>query len=82
MTGRIELSRIYGKIQLVDRLPDFKVQVVRAYGDLQVQLVDRFPKTSGKWQMVKEFPDFKIKLVDHFADFTIQYVIAHPGVRR
>ena len=82
MKTSIDLSRIHGKIQFVDLHADFKVKVVSSFGDLQVQLVDRSPRSAGKWLLVQQFPDFRIKLVDHRPDFTIQYVQAYPGVRK
>jgi hypothetical protein len=82
MAGRIDLSRIHGKIQFVDLSADYRVKLVTTFGDLLVQWVDRRPSGPGKWQLVAQFPDFKIKLVDHRPDFTVQYVQAFPGVRR
>ena len=75
----IDVSKIYGKIQIVKSFPDYKVQVVDSFPDLRVQVVTSFPNKRGKWQMVKSFPDFKIQLVDSFPDFKIKYVSSFPG---
>ncbi|MDG1806447.1 MAG: hypothetical protein P8J91_06745 [Pirellulaceae bacterium] len=75
----IDVSKIYGKIQIVKSFPDYKVQVVDSFPDLRVQVVTSFPNKAGKWQMVKSFPDFKIQLVDSFPDFKIKYVSSFPG---
>lgn len=79
--GKPDLSKIYGKIKLVDHFPDYKVQVVSHFADLHVQVVEHFPDRPGKWKMVEHFPDFKIKLVEHFPDFKIKYVQHFPGVQ-
>jgi len=75
----VDVSKIYGKIQIVKSFPDYKVQVVDSFPDLKVQVVTSFPDKPGKWQMVKSFPDFKIQLVDSFPDFKIKYVSSFPG---
>ena len=77
----IDVSKIYGKIQIVNSFPDFKVQVVQSFPDLKVQVVNSFPDKSGKWQMVNSFPDFKIQFVDSFPDFKIKYVSSFPGTK-
>ncbi len=79
--GKPDLSRIYGKIKLVDHFPDYKVKIVDHFADLHVKLVDHFPDRAGKWKLVDHFPDYKIKIVDHFPDFTIKYVDHFPGVQ-
>lgn len=75
----VDVSKIYGKIQIVKSFPDYKVQVVDSFPDLKVQVVTSFPDKPGKWQMVNSFPDFKIQLVDSFPDFKIKYVTSFPG---
>lgn len=75
-----DVSKIFGKIQIVDSFPDYKVQVVDSFPDLKVQKVKSFPDKPGKWQIVDSFPDFKIQIVDSFPDFKIQYVDSFPGV--
>ena len=76
-----DLSRIYGKIKVVDSFPDYKVKIVESFADLHVEVVESFPDKPGKWQMVDSFPDFKIQFVDSFPDFTIKYVESFPGVQ-
>lgn len=76
-----DLSRIYGKIKVVESFPDYKVKVVSSFADLHVEVVESFPDKPGKWQMVDSFPDFKIQFVDSFPDFTIKYVESFPGVQ-
>ena len=75
----IDVSKIYGKIQIVESFPDYKVQVVDSFPDLRVQVVNSFPDKSGKWQIVNSFPDFKIQIVESFPDFKIKYVSSFPG---
>jgi hypothetical protein len=55
------------------------VQIVTAFPDLKVQLVDASPDSCGEWQMVESFPDFTIQFVTAFPDLKIQYVTAFPG---
>ena len=64
--SNVDVSKIYGKIQIVKSFPDYKVQVVDSFPDLKVQVVN-------------SFPDFKIQLVDSFPDFKIKYVSSFPG---
>lgn len=47
----VDVSRIYGNIQVVDAFPDYKVKVVSAFADLDVQVVKAFPDAPGKWKM-------------------------------
>ena len=78
-TASVDVSKIFGKIQIVDSFPDYKVQVVDSFPDLRVQVVNSFPDKAGKWQMVQSFPDFKVQIVDSFPDFKIQSVSSFPG---
>ena len=77
---KVDVSRIFGKIQYVNAFPDYKVEVVEAFADLKVKEVDSFPDKAGEWQIVDAFPDFKIQKVKAFGDFKIKYVDAFPGV--
>src|SRR4051794_3462804 len=74
-----EVTKVYGKIQIVDAFPDYKVRVVKHFPDLKVQVVESFPNAPGKWRFVKSFPDFKIQFVKSGEDFTVQFVKAFPG---
>ena len=40
---KVDVSRVYGKIQYVDAFPDFKIQKVNAFGDFKIQYVSAFP---------------------------------------
>ena len=66
LADKPDVSKIYGKIQIVDSFPDYKVEVVDSFPDLKVQKVDSFADGPGEWQMVDSFPDFTIKYVDSF----------------
>ena len=74
-----DITKIYGKIKIVDSFPDYKVKVVSSFADLHVKLVSAFPDGPGKWQIVESFPDFKIQFVESFPDFTIKFVESFPG---
>ncbi len=74
-------KKLFGKVQVVDFLPDLKVQVVDFMPDLNVQIVDYLPTTCGKWQFVDFLPDLKIQFVDFLPDLKIKYVDFLPGLR-
>lgn len=74
-------KKLYGKVQIVDFLPDIKVQVVDFLPDLNVQVVDFLPSSCGKWQFVDFLPDLKIQFVDFLPDVKIKYVDFLPGLR-
>ncbi len=75
----VDVSKIYGRIQIVKSFPDYKVEVVDSFPDLRVQVVNSFPDKPGKWEIVNSSPDFKIQFVDSFPDFKIKYVSSFPG---
>jgi hypothetical protein len=75
-----DLGKIFGRIQVVDSFPDYKVKVVTSFPDLKVKKTDSFADGPGLWMFVESFPDFKIQFVDAFPDFTIEYVDAFPGL--
>lgn len=77
-----EISKVFGKIKIVDNFPDYKVKIVTVAADLHVKEVNSFPDSSGKWKIVDHFPDFKIQIVTHFSDFTIKYVDHFPGIQK
>jgi len=74
-------KKLYGKVQVVESFPDFKVKPVNSFPDLNVQIVDSFPDSCGKWKIVESFPDLKIKFVSSFPDLTIKFVESFPGLR-
>ncbi len=76
-----DVSKIFGKIQYVTALADYKVEVVTALEDLRVQEVSALPDSVGKWQVVTALPDFKIQKVTALGDFKIRFVTALPGTR-
>jgi hypothetical protein len=79
---KIDVAKVYGKIQFVTSFPDYKVQAVTSFADLHVEIVTSFPDKPGQWQIVDSFPDYKIEMVNSFPDFTIQYVTSFPGPRK
>ena len=80
--GYFRGKKLCGKVEIVNMLPDFKVQVVDSSADLRVKKVESFPAVIGEWQFVNHLPDFKIQFVDSFdsPDFKIQFVDSYPGV--
>lgn len=73
-------KKLYGKVQIVDFLPDIRVQVVDFLPDLKVQRVDFLPTSCGKWQFVDFLPDLKIQFVDFLPDLKIKLVDFLPGL--
>ena len=78
--ARVDVAKIYGKIQFVNSFPDYKVQIVNSFPDLKVQVVNSFPDKVGKWKIVNSFPDYKIQIVNSFPDFKVKYVNSFPGL--
>jgi hypothetical protein len=74
-------AEVYGRIQLVNALPDVQVKVVTALPDLRVKRVRALANEPGEWQIVDSLPDYKVQIVDTLPDFTIQWVDALPGTR-
>jgi len=71
---------LYGRVEIVDHHPDFKVRIVDAFEDLRVRWVDFTPKECGQWQKVDHHPDFRVQFVDHHPDFRIRIVEFKPGI--
>lgn len=76
---KVDVSKVFGKIQFVDSFPDYRVKVVKSFADLKVKKVVAFPNGPGKWQIVDSHPNYKIKIVESFPDFTVKYVESLPG---
>ena len=78
--AKVDVAKIYGKIQFVNSFPDYKVQIVNSFPDLKVKVVNSFPDKVGKWKIVNSFPDYKIQIVNSFPDFKVKYVNSFPGL--
>ncbi|NHB96549.1 hypothetical protein [Photorhabdus stackebrandtii] len=50
--NKVDVSKIFGKIKIVESFPDYKVKVVENTPDLKVKIVDNFPDKPGKWKFV------------------------------
>ncbi|MBQ9143647.1 MAG: hypothetical protein IJX60_01720, partial [Paludibacteraceae bacterium] len=57
-----------------------KVQIVEAFADLDVKLVEAMPDDCGEVQIVEAFPDVKVQIVDAFPDIKVRIVNAFPGL--
>ena len=66
----VDVSKIYGNIQIVNSFPDYKVKVVNSSAD-----------RCGEWQIVTSFPDFKVQMVNSFPDLKVEMGSSSPGVR-
>ncbi|AIA71909.1 putative exported protein [Pectobacterium atrosepticum SCRI1043] len=78
----VDVSKVYGRIQIVDSFPDYRVQIVNAHEHLRVEEVTAFANRAGQWKIVDNFPDFKIQIVDAHPDFKIRLVDNFPGPSR
>jgi hypothetical protein len=72
-------KQLYGRIQIVNSLPDVRVQVVSSLPDVRVQKVSALPNSCGEWQIVDSLPDTRVELVSALPDVRIQYVSSLPG---
>ena len=77
--NKVDVSKIYGRIQYVDAFADYTIEVVDCFPDLRVEVVDAFADSAGEWEIVTAFPDFTIQKVNAFGDFKVQYVDDFPG---
>lgn len=71
---------LYGRVKVVDFMPDFTVKEVDFMPDLRVKPVSFLPTECGEWQFVDFMPDFTIKFVDFMPDFTVKRVDYFPGL--
>ncbi|KHT34633.1 hypothetical protein [Pectobacterium carotovorum] len=78
----VDVSKVYGRIQIVDSFPDYRVQIVSAHERLRVQEVTAFANRAGEWEIVDSFPDFKIQIVDIHPDFKVRLIEHFPGPSR
>ncbi|GKW37699.1 hypothetical protein PEC301875_17230 [Pectobacterium carotovorum subsp. carotovorum] len=78
----VDVSKVYGRIQIVDYNEDYRVRIVDSREHLRVQEVTAFANRPGEWEIVDNFPDFKIKIVDAHPDFEIRLVDNFPGPTR
>lgn len=76
-----EIARVYGRIQFVTALPDYRVKIVENLADLNVRIVSSMPNRPGEWQIVDSLPDYKIQIVDSLPDFTVKFTGSMPGPR-
>ena len=71
---------LWGKVEVVEAFGDIQVEEVSAFADLDVEQVDAFANECGEWEMVDAFGDFTIEIVDSFGDIEVRYVDAFPGI--
>jgi galactokinase len=55
----VDVSRIFGKIRIVKRFPDYTIQIVET------------GYAPGKWKLVSGHGDYNVKLVTANPDFTV-----------
>ena len=68
---KVDVSKIHGKIRIVKRFPDFKIQIVETDADLEVELVETCCCSPGKWKLVSGHGDYLLKVVKANPDFTV-----------
>jgi len=67
----VDVSKIYGKIRIVKRFPDYKIKIVETDADLEVDLVASCCYSPGKWKLVSGHGDYLLKVVKANPDFTV-----------
>lgn len=43
VVAKVDVSKIYGKIKVVDSFPDYKIKFVDTFPDFKIKYVDSFP---------------------------------------
>jgi hypothetical protein len=64
---------LYGKVQIVDRSPDLRVEIVSGFSDIEVDTVTYTPSKCGEWKFVDRSPDIKVQYVSSGADLKIRF---------
>ena len=77
----VDVSKVFGRIRIVEGIADFDVKIDNRWPDLRVKIVDNgLPNEPGEWEIVTFAEDFTIRFVDCCEDFTIQFVEEFEGV--
>lgn len=58
----VDVSKVYGRIQIVDSFPDYRVQIVNAHEHLRVQEVTAFANRPGNGKLLIIFLILRLKL--------------------
>ncbi|MCA6974255.1 hypothetical protein [Pectobacterium carotovorum] len=58
----VDVSKIYGRIQIVDYNEDYRVRIVDSREHLRVQEVTAFANRPGEWEIVDNFLILRLKL--------------------
>lgn len=78
--AKFDMSKLYGKVRVVDSMEDYKVRIVEIAEDLRVRKVTMWASSPGQWEMVTFNEDFKVRFVDFGEDFKIRFVEFGEGV--
>lgn len=73
---------LYGRIQLTDVNPHYRVRVIEGMPDLRVRVVTAAPNAPGRWQFVDVNPDYRVSIVQGGEDLTISFVNGGEGPTR
>lgn len=76
----VDVSKIFGRIRIVEKIADFDVRIDNRWPDLRVKIVDSLANECGEWELVTYAEDFTIRFVDFGEDFTIQFVDEFEGL--
>jgi hypothetical protein len=71
---------LYGKVQVVERNPDLRVEIVSSFYDLVVDSNASWPSKCGEWMMVERGADFKVQFVRSGGDIKVKFARSWPGV--
>lgn len=76
----VDVSKVFGRIRIVEGVADFDVRIVENFPDLRVRVVDSLPNRCGQWEFVTFAEDFTVCFVEHGEDFTVEFVENFEGL--
>ena len=76
----IDLTRMFGRVRIVEKDAHFRVREVRVGEDLKVRRMGIAACRPGQWEFVQHGEDFTVQLVGVGEHFTIRYVELNEGL--
>jgi hypothetical protein len=73
-TENLEGFELSGRVQIVKHNEDYKIQLVKSFGDFDTEIVKHMLCKKKAWLFVRHNPDFKIKLVTHHPDLKVRII--------
>lgn len=76
----IDLTKMFGRVRIVEKDAHFRVREVRVGEDLKVRRMGIASSRPGQWEFVQHGEDFTIQLVGVGEHFTIRFVELNEGL--